>query len=168
MAASSSLSAISKSIEDRTREFVSGYETAGKMKNAKYVSIHLAPDCKRFLASRAFLEAVDLAPGAPHSNAEYQVKYEKQMSIWAVKSTKIFNLTIDPERKRAAARTVGYGQFIDGEKHEMEFAYFLDFNDDGTHITKIVQYVDPTESLLFRTKAKELLEKMAAEKATEN
>ena len=165
MAAPLSLSTIKDSIEQRANEFVLAYETATKTKDANTLSIHLSPDCRRFLASRAFLEAVNQPPGFSLSNAEYQAQYEHVMPIWSINATEISNFTIDPERRKAAARTISHGEFSDGEKYQVEFAWFLDFNDEGTEITGIVQYVDPTESLLFRTKAKELHDKKEAEKA---
>lgn len=170
MATSTSLSTIRNSIEQNTTEFISCYETAAKTNDPNSISVHLSSDCRRFLASRAFRESNGIPPGTSLSNADYQAAYQRQMPIWQVTSTEIFNLTIDVEGRKAAARTVDQGEFVDGEKLVLEFAWFLDFNDAGTEITKIMQYADPTESLLFRTKAKELQEKLKeeAEKASES
>lgn len=168
MAASLSLSTINDSMEQATIAHITGYETSGKTNDANSISAHLAPDCRRTFASRAFIESSGMPPGTALTNEQYQTEWAKQMPIWTVMTTEISNLTIDAGRRTAAARVKSDGEFIDGTKQQVEFAWFLDFNDDGTKITHIVQYVDPVASKEFTTKAKSLKAKIAAEKATEN
>ena len=150
-----------EALEKKTRDFALSYETAGKTKDPNAISIHLAPNCRRVFGPVSFLREVNWTPESSYSNAEYQLEYEKHMPIWWVNSTDIYNVTIDVEGRKSAARTSYYGEFVDGEKMQLDFAWFLDFNDDGTEIIKVLEYVDTPDSMKHYVKAKGLEEEHA-------
>lgn len=146
-------------IEKRTNDFLMCYEDATRANDGNLISRHLAPDCKRIFGPVGYLTAMGLPPDFGFSVAEYQSAYEQHMPIWAVKSTEILNVVVDPVGKKAAARSICHGEFCDGDKFALDFTWFLDFSDDGTEIKKILEFVDIPESIRHFEKNKELQEK---------
>ncbi|KAI1078634.1 hypothetical protein F5B20DRAFT_546771 [Whalleya microplaca] len=145
-----------ETIEATTREFLMTYQDGAAHKDPSIISRNLSPDCSRQIAPASFMKSVGAPPDLQFSNDAYQSLFEKDLEASAVLKSDILNLTIDAHARKAAARTVYHGKFTDGEEMSMEFAWFLDFNDDGTKVTHIVEVVDPPESLKFSSKVEAL------------
>lgn len=85
-------------------------------------------------------------------NDIYQHFFERDLKTMAVVSTEFLNLIVDPEKRTSAARTRHALKFKNGEEMSLEFAWFFDLNDDGTKITKILEFVDTREGIVMEEK----------------
>ena len=144
MAGSSSLK---QTMEKTLREFLEGYQDANAKQDAALVSRLLVPDCVRQFGPSSMLKALGAPPDAAMSNEAYQAAVAKELPVGGVRSSDISGVVIDVEGKAGAARTTYHGEYSDGQKLSMEFAWFLNFTDDGTKVTKIYEFCDSTEAV---------------------
>lgn len=66
------------------------------------------------------------------------------MQTWTATSTEILHLTIDGEARRVAAQAAVSGKWKNeaGEDAKLDFAWSLEFGDDGKEVVKVVEYLD--------------------------
>lgn len=85
------------------------------------------------------------------------------MPFAQTKSVQISDVTIDTTARKAAATVVYVNEFVDdGERVTMEFAFFLSFGEDGTQITKILEWVDGGDCPKYQAKIQKRREKAAS------
>ena len=152
---------LQQTIDKTAREFLLSYRDASAQKEPELLVRALAPDCTRQLAPSSYLAAVGLPPGFLLTNDMYKGKWAEQLPAVIIQSTDILSLVVDAASLKAAAIAAHNAQFSDGEVRTLEFAYFLDFSEDGSKIAKILQFSDTDGSLKFQVKVDELLGKAA-------
>ena len=65
--------------------------------------------------------------------------------------------------RKAVAETTYIEEFADGDTFPLEFVWFLNFNEDGTKVTNIIEWVDSLQSVKFEHKVQAELAKKTAE-----
>lgn len=75
------------------------------------------------------------------NNEAYEVIFTKGLRAGGMESANITDLVIDVDARKAAVTAVADMVFL-GEKSSMDFSWFLHFNEEGTKIVKIVEFVD--------------------------
>lgn len=133
-----------KTMEATAREFFSSYQAGAVHNDPSLVNRSVTPDCKRYLLPQSMLRAVGIPLDFAFDNETYQSEFAKDLTIGSVQKHDVANLVIDVEARRLAATTTAYMHFKVGEKETLmlEFSWFFDFNEDGSKITKVVEFTD--------------------------
>lgn len=139
--------ALRKVIEDTTRAFLNSYSDATAANDAALNTRLLTPDCTRILRPESFFKARGRA--SVLSNADYEDILALDLSIGGMENLAVSDVTVDAGSRRSSATSVWDMVFRDSDRAKMEVAWFLEFTADGTRITRIVEYVDP--SVIVRT-----------------
>ena len=80
--------------------------------------------------------------GGPCDNATYEAGLTRDMTKSRFTKTDIANLVVDAEARKAAMTSITQIEYHDGDKHEMEHSWVLDFNEDGTKVTNVIEFCD--------------------------
>ncbi|KAK0708443.1 hypothetical protein B0H67DRAFT_648504 [Lasiosphaeris hirsuta] len=143
--------------------FLHSYLHASEHNDASYVSAGLTPDCERHIKPASFLTGLGAPADLTFAPQAYQDIFSGEMSFAQTKSVQISDVTIDTASRKAAATVVYVNEFVDdGERVTMEFAFFLSFTEDGSQITKILEWVDSGDCPKYQVKIHERREKAAA------
>ncbi|KAB5578056.1 hypothetical protein GE09DRAFT_1088331 [Coniochaeta sp. 2T2.1] len=125
MATTEHLASIRQAIEHTLHEFLMSYEDAAAQQDAAIISRSLAPDCVRHLGPKSLLRKLGLPTDIVFTNEQYRGLFAKESAAAAVKRSEISNVCVDAVARRASATTTYHGGFSDGEKHSLEFSWFL-------------------------------------------
>ncbi|KAH8807495.1 hypothetical protein F5884DRAFT_789367 [Xylogone sp. PMI_703] len=132
------------------REMLMSYQDGAAQKDPSIISRSLTPDCIRHIIPASFAQLLGLPPDALTMNNEpYQEFFAQDLKTSAVVRSEIVDLTVDVEARKAAARTIYLARFSNGDEMSLEFAWFVDFNEDGTKVKKIVEFADTTQAFKF-------------------
>ncbi|KAK0654885.1 hypothetical protein B0T16DRAFT_395808 [Cercophora newfieldiana] len=149
------MSSLRETIDKTLRVFLAGYIDGAQ--DATKLSTVLTPDCLRTFAPLSFLNSIGAPADAALDNKTYEGFYAAELDVaWGKSLDDVGNVVIDLEAKTAAATTVYTMEFKDGELFRFEFAWFLKFNEDGTAITKVLEWVDTAETTKYHARIKEL------------
>ena len=148
-------------IENTVRRCLMGHKDGADQNDASIISRGLAADCQRHIIPDSFIEALGVKPPFILTNQQYQEAFASDITVSKAMRTDILDLTIDAPARRAAARTDN-DPLVGDENFRLEFTWFFNLNEDGTEITRIVEFADSVEALKFETKVDTLVkEKMA-------
>ncbi|KAM0547961.1 hypothetical protein ACHAO7_006916 [Fusarium culmorum] len=126
---------IKQNIEATTKGYVSSFADAKAENNPQLVNRNTSPECLR-----SMLPSI-LGGGGTMNNEAYEVIFTNGLQAGGMESANITDLVIDVDARKAAVTAVADMVFL-GEKSSMDFSWFLHFNEDGTKIVKIVEFVD--------------------------
>jgi hypothetical protein len=157
------MAALAEAIRETTKDFLQSYVQASATRDMTRLSAQLTPDCVRHLGPPYYL----LGLGAPSTFTMTNTEYESEfgtMEFYTFDTHELFDLAVDTESRRSAARSEIKGTFFDGNSLLRSFVWFLDFNEDGTKITNVYQHNDLAEGKAFREK---IAEYRAAQKASQ-
>lgn len=131
-------------MEATALEFFSSYVVAAAQNDPSLVNRNVTPDCKRHLLPQSMLRDQGIPLDLAIDNELYQAEFAKDLAFGSVQRHDVANMVIDVEARRLAATTSAYMLFKVGEKEtlELEFSWFFDFNEDGTKITRVVEFTD--------------------------
>ncbi|RGP80707.1 hypothetical protein FLONG3_1182 [Fusarium longipes] len=129
-------------IEQTTRQFLAAYQDAGEAKDPSIINRDVTDDCKRYFLPAGIMTLFGTSPGTAIDNAAYEAAMAKDMTKGSVTRTDIANLAIDTETRKAAATTMTDMKFHDGEVLVMEHSWVLEFNEDGSKVSKVVEFCD--------------------------
>ncbi|CAF3453654.1 unnamed protein product [Fusarium graminearum] len=124
-----------QNIEATTKGYVSSFADAKAENNPQLVNRNTSPECLR-----SMLPSI-LGGGGTMNNEAYEVIFTKGLQAGGIESANITDLVIDVDARKAAVTAVADMVFL-GEKSSMDFSWFLHFNEEGTKIVKIVEFVD--------------------------
>lgn len=99
--------------------------------------LHPARSASRFLAS------IDMPTDLAFTNEQYEAQFAKELP--AARPTRvesIQNVVVDVIKKTAAATSIYTSEFTGGAEETMQFACFLELDDEGKKITKMLEFVD--------------------------
>ncbi|KAK0715386.1 hypothetical protein B0H67DRAFT_665524, partial [Lasiosphaeris hirsuta] len=123
----------------------------------------LTPDCVRHIKPASFLTGLGAPADLSFTPQAYQEVFSGEMPFAQTKSVQISDVTIDMTSRKAAATVVYVNEFVDdGERVTLEFAFFLSFTEDGSQITKILEWVDSGDCPKYQAKVHGRREKAAA------
>ena len=149
------MSTLRETITKTLHVFLAGYIDGAK--DATRLSTVLTPSCLRTFAPLTFLNAIGAPADAALDNKTYERFYAAELPVaWGKSLDEVANVTIDVEARTAAVTTVYTMEFKDGEEFRFEFAWFLKFNDEGTAIEKVLEWVDSAGTAKYHAKIKEL------------
>ncbi|KAG8360319.1 hypothetical protein FVEN_g2310 [Fusarium venenatum] len=126
---------IKQNIEATTKGYVSSFVDARAENNPRIVNRNTSPNCLR-----SMLPSI-LGGGGTMPNEAYEAIFANGLQAGGMNSVNITDLVIDEDARKAAVTAVADMVFL-GEKSNMDFSWFLHFNEDGTKIVKIVEFVD--------------------------
>ncbi|GKU07564.1 hypothetical protein FLAG1_09948 [Fusarium langsethiae] len=129
-------------IEQTTRHFLGAYKDCGEANDPSIINRDVTEDCKRQFLPAGVMALVGAPAVVILNNAEYEAAVAQDMTKSLVTATRISNLVIDTEACKAAATTVTDVKFHDGEVVVMEHSWVLDFNEDGSKVSNIVEFCD--------------------------
>ncbi|CAH0046447.1 unnamed protein product [Clonostachys solani] len=147
---------LENNIRATTREFLTAYLHASEQNDPKVFSATLTSDCRRYIGPPSFLTAMGLAADFSFSNTEYEDLSRKDMEVWSITLCRQGNMTVDVANRKSAATSEYVGSLSDGTQFSRNLAWFLDFNEDGSKITRIYQLNDTQEARDFRLKLEAL------------
>ncbi|VUC31944.1 unnamed protein product [Clonostachys rosea] len=143
-------------IRATTREFLIAYFLASEKNDPRVFSATLTSDCRRYIGPPSFLAAMGLSEDFSFSNTEYEDLSRKDLEVWSITSYKFGNITVDVPNRRSAATSEYGGSLSDGTSFSRNLAWFLDFDQDGSKITRIYQLNDTQEAKDFRLRVEAL------------
>ncbi|OBS19120.1 hypothetical protein FPOA_10844 [Fusarium poae] len=126
---------IKQNIEVTIKGYISSFVDARVENNPHIVNRNTSPDCLR-----SMLPSI-LGGGGTMPNGAYEAIFAKGLQAGGMDSVNITDLIIDEDARKAAVTAVADMVFL-GERSSMDFSWFLHFNEDGTKIVKIVEFVD--------------------------
>ncbi|CAH0023434.1 unnamed protein product [Clonostachys rhizophaga] len=139
-----------------TEKFLRAYLDASQQNDPTVFSATLTSDCRRYIGPPIFLATMGLPEGFSFTNTEYEDLSRKDMAIWTITSWRARNITVDVANRKSAATSEYVGSLSDGTSFSRNLAWFLDFNEDGSQITRIYQLNDTQEAKDFRLKVEAL------------
>lgn len=133
-----------KAMEATAREFFDSYQTGAMQKDPSLINRSVTPDCKRYLLPKSMLRAQGIPLDFAFDNETYQSEFAKDLTIGSVHGHDVANMIVDVEARKLAATTTARVLFTVGERETLvlEFAWFFDFNEDGSKITRVVEFTD--------------------------
>ncbi|GJN80069.1 hypothetical protein PLIIFM63780_003593 [Purpureocillium lilacinum] len=122
-----------------------GLSDFGQTKSMEALAGYLTDDCRRHVGPPAFLIARGAPPDYSMSNEEYAAEFNG-MEHYQFDDHVVYDLVVDTQKLRAAARSEILVKFNSGETASRNFVWFLDFNEDGSKIVKVYQHNDVEEA----------------------
>ncbi|CAG9987792.1 unnamed protein product [Clonostachys byssicola] len=146
------LGTIRSAIEATMRDFFLSYEDGSAANSTSPMSRTLTPDCTRTVLPESFFRTRGL--GNVFNNAEYEQILVGDITVARMKRHTMSNVVIDSESRKSAATSVLDLEFKDGDATAMELTWTFDFNEDGSAIKRVVEFVDPVALLKLLEKRK--------------
>ncbi|KAJ4003835.1 hypothetical protein NW752_011963 [Fusarium irregulare] len=147
---------IRKTIEATVNSFLSSYEDGREQGNTSLINRDVTADCTRQLLPVSLCKAL----GAPETflmpNDLYEQLYIDDLTIGGVYNTVNKHVAIDTEARMAAVNSTSDFKFKDGEVLTMEFSWTFYLNEDGTKISKVIEFADASAVQHLAAKAQEL------------
>ena len=133
-----------KAMEATARDFFDSYQAGTVQNDPSLVNRSVSPDCKRHLLPKSMLKAAGIPVEFAFDNETYQNEFTKDLKLGSVGEHDVANLVIDVEARKLAATTTTQIHYKVGEKERLtlEFSWFFNFNEDGSKITKVVEFTD--------------------------
>ena len=128
-------------METTLKTFLENYHVAVRDKNISILSDVLSPDCKRYLKPSGFVEAHSFMK-AVETNAEYEARMMPEFGTMEETRVKILESVIDPVNRKASARAEHWTKIVNNEPTTLEVCWWLDFTDDGTKVSRVVEFID--------------------------
>lgn len=141
-------SSLRQTLKDNAIAFFHTYQDASLANDPSLISRGLSSTCVRQFQPPSFCHAMGYPANTDVPNAVYQARIAEGMQAWTATETKILHLTIDTEARRVAAQTAILGKWksttTQGEEEDakLDFAWFLEFGEDGREVVRIVEYMD--------------------------
>ncbi|WQF89854.1 hypothetical protein CDEST_14868 [Colletotrichum destructivum] len=143
MATNSSSSDIRKSIKATAETFLASFEDGSTQNDPAIINRTLAPDCARHILPSSVSEVLGLPADFSIDNATFQSVFAKDIKVLKFRNGVISNLVIDTEARLAAFTSVFDVVVISsGETFPSEASFTLYFNEDGTKITKVIEFLE--------------------------
>ncbi|OKL60624.1 hypothetical protein UA08_04084 [Talaromyces atroroseus] len=148
-------STLRKTLEESATAFFHSYEDASRANDASIVSRGMTENCTRKFQPPTFCQAMGYPEDVEIPSSVYQGRIAQGMQHWTATKTEILHLTVDVDARQVAAQTAVSGKWSDGEDVKLHFAWFLYFSDDGTQISRVIEYMDspPTKAYYGKIQA---------------
>ncbi|KAJ4112149.1 hypothetical protein NW768_011728 [Fusarium equiseti] len=138
----SSSNDLRSAIENTTKRFLNAYKEVCEANDPSIINRDVTEDCKRHFLPKGVMELFGAPNGGPLDNATYQAALTRDIAKSRFTKTDIANLVIDTEGRKAAMTSITEIKYHDGETQEMEHSWILDFNEDGTKVSNVVEFCD--------------------------
>lgn len=143
MASISSSKTLRERIEATARAFLSAFEEVGVQNDVSIINRDVTADCTRHLLPASVPLAFSLPEGFFFDNTKYHETVANDNKVLKFRNNTISNLIVDTEARRASFTSIAEVHPVSGEAwYSAEMAWFLYFNEDGSKITKVVEFGD--------------------------
>lgn len=129
-------------IEATFRSLFAAYMDGADQNDPSIINRDLTPECTRHLLPASMLADIGAPAGWVIDNAEYERQFAHDLKTGRVTRMEISNLIVDTETRKAAAMTSTDMTYKDGEVIPIEHSWIIEFNEDGSKATKIVEFCD--------------------------
>ncbi|KAM0431981.1 hypothetical protein ACHAQK_009896 [Fusarium lateritium] len=129
-------------IEHTTRQFLGAYKDAGEKNDPTIINRDVTDSCKRYFLPAGVLKLFGAPADSALDTAAYEEAMAKDLERGQVIRTQVFNLAVDTEARKSAATTITDMVFKDGDTVVMEHSWVLDFNEDGSKVSNVVEFCD--------------------------
>lgn len=129
-------------LENTARRFLEAYKEVGEANDPSIINRDVTEDCQRHFLPKGVMELFGAPNGGPCDNATYEAALTRDMAKSKFTKTDIANLVIDTEARKAAMTSITQIRYHDGESHELEHSWVLDFNEGGTKISNVIEFCD--------------------------
>ncbi|KAL2882137.1 hypothetical protein SGCOL_002399 [Colletotrichum sp. CLE4] len=145
--------AFRQKVEATMKSFFDAYTDGAKQNDPSIINRVVTPDCTRHLFPRSMTKAFGLPAEFALDTATYEAQFAKDIAVFTSESTTVSNLVIDSEARKAALTSTSDIVFKDGsESLQLEFSWFFDFNEDGSKVTKVIEFCDKDAVMLMHSK----------------
>ncbi|KAF4452092.1 hypothetical protein F53441_5024 [Fusarium austroafricanum] len=131
-----------KAIEHTISQYFSSYKEGGEQNDPSLVNRDVTDACERYFKPLGVHTLFGSPPDQAVNNTVYEAAFAADLKTYTVQDTRFEDLTIDTEARKAAAMTVVDMLYRDGQKDTMEHSWIFDFNEDGSKITRIMEFCD--------------------------
>jgi ketosteroid isomerase-like protein len=138
---------IKANIEATVNSYLATFIDAKAQNDPSLVNRNTTPDCTRQMLPTS------LSGGGSMNNEDYQKVFTQGMNFAGMKKNTASDMVIDVDARKAAVTAVAELESAGGEKFNLDFAWFLHLNDDGSKIKKIVEFVDSDTFKAMQQKA---------------
>ncbi|WYZ35720.1 hypothetical protein EsH8_X_000367 [Colletotrichum jinshuiense] len=152
--------AFRQTAEATIKSFLESYTDGASQNDPSIINRDVTPDCTRHLLPGSMLKAFGMPPDFGISTDAYEKNFAKDIRAFSVHDNVISNLVIDAETRKAAFTSVSKIVFKDGsESLALEFSWFLDFNEDGSKVKKVIEFCDKDSVVIVHAKVEAALAK---------
>ncbi|KAL0935765.1 uncharacterized protein CTRU02_210356 [Colletotrichum truncatum] len=143
MASTTSSKDIRQSIKATTEAFLASFEDSATQGDAAIINRNVTPDCTRSILPLAVSEVFGLPAGFSIDNATFQEIFAQHIKALKFRNGVMSNLVIDTEA-RCAAFTAYHDVVVakSEESYFYECSFTLYFNENGSKIRKVVEFLD--------------------------
>ncbi|KAM0355199.1 hypothetical protein ACHAPU_001064 [Fusarium lateritium] len=127
---------IKANIEAAVKNYLASFIDSKAQNDPTIVNRNTTAECVRQMLPST------LGGGATMNNEDYEKVFTQGMEFAAMKSNTPSDVVIDVDGRKAAVTAVTELETSGGQKFNLDFAWFLHLNEDGTKIKKIVEFVD--------------------------
>ncbi|KAI3323927.1 hypothetical protein HD806DRAFT_495993 [Xylariaceae sp. AK1471] len=134
-------------LQNTINTFVSNNTLAVKTKDTSLLSAILTPDCIRLYRPLSIINRYPAFFKPRLTNADYEAQMEHELRTMQDVSQEITSTIIDTAERKAVIWTEQTVYTINGSKNFVEVVWNLDFNEDGTRVKQILEFIDTAESI---------------------
>ncbi|KAF4422236.1 hypothetical protein F53441_14293 [Fusarium austroafricanum] len=139
MASTQTSNDIKSTIEATVKSYLASFIDARAQNDPSIVNRNTTDDCTRSMLPASLVGG---QRELSMDNVAYQAVFTEGLKTGGMHKNTISDLVIDVEARKAAVTAIAELVFANGEELELDFSWFLHFNDDGSKIKKIVEFVD--------------------------
>ncbi|GJC87754.1 hypothetical protein ColLi_10592 [Colletotrichum liriopes] len=153
MTSNQSSTDLRKAIEATTKSFLAAYTDSADQHDPSLINRDVTSDCTRHLLPNTMLKAFGVPTDFSIDNASYLKNLVKDLRVCSVQNSVISNLVIDTEARKAALTSTSDIVYKEGsDSHPIEFSWFLDFNEDGSKVKKVIEFCDKDTVLVMHAR----------------
>ncbi|KAI1377074.1 hypothetical protein F4677DRAFT_417335 [Hypoxylon crocopeplum] len=130
--------------------FIEAPSKALERRDVSLFSSKLASTCTRHLKPSTFPDAFPEMVRAVETNTEYESRMALQIASLEEMRYNVLDYVIDHVQCKASVRVEQFIKPFGNDDSTMEIVWNLDFTDDGTEITRVIEFIDtalPTKVL---------------------
>ncbi|RGP64005.1 hypothetical protein FLONG3_9704 [Fusarium longipes] len=155
MSANEANTSLRKVIEATVNSFLSAYEDGREQNDTSIINRDVTPDCTRQLLPVSLCKALGVPEPFLMTNDLYEKLYADDLAVGGVYNTVNKHLIIDTEARSAAVNSTSDFKYNDGDILTLEFSWTFYLNEDGTKISKVIEFADNDGVKRMAAKAQE-------------
>ncbi|PPJ49771.1 hypothetical protein CBER1_02856 [Cercospora berteroae] len=143
MASTPSTTDLRQRIVQTAQSFLSRFEESSTKNDASIINLDVTEDCTRYMLPASVNQAFQLPADFFFDNKTYQGAVSNDIKVLKFKNNILSNLVIDTEARLATFTSIAKIHPVDGtDFYPAEQAWYLYFNEDGSKVTKVVEFCD--------------------------
>ncbi|KAI1656540.1 hypothetical protein F4813DRAFT_128320 [Daldinia decipiens] len=133
-------------LQKTANAFVENNTLAVKTRDTSLFSAILTEDCIRMYRPLSFIQRYSQFFKAQITNADYEAQMQVELQTMKDVSQKITRIVIDTTERRATLWSEQTILTADGSTSKVEVIWDLNFSEDGTRVSQIMEFVDTYEA----------------------